>query len=221
MIIRNRKKLPIVFVLAGILLIACGGAAFIFRDSINSVVRDIKQNNENAGKPKFVFDTAKQSGWWTTGNNWPNPDDADDGVSEDVTLPIAAISIHQCKVANKCKDPEKDTMGAHCFVMAFYQMGTIDSQTAIANTIEQNKKWGTDIQEVGVKTLSMNTPEGNKEYQFYQYDYKSKDGSGFKKGNAQGYISLSDGYIDIRSICDEASQLDETSPALEAIRLSA
>ena len=66
----------------------------------------------------------------------------------------------------------------------------------------------------------MNTPEGDKEYQLHQYDTNNKDDT-YKKGTALGFISLSNGHIEVRSTCWQASQLDDTLPVLRAIRLEA
>ncbi len=169
---------------------------------------------------KFVYDNAKTPGWWTSGNNYPDPSTADSNTPKDTKWPIADISLHQCKVTTKCSNPEQDTAGAHCFVSTFYMDGTIEPDKSITDMISQNKGWGTTVTEVASKTLTMSTPEGTKSYILHQFDYDTNGGETVKRGNAQGYISLNNGYMDIRAVCNEASQLDEAVPALNAIRLT-
>ena len=167
----------------------------------------------------FVYDTAKTPGWWTSGNNYPDPSTADSNTPKDAKWPVVDISLHQCKITTKCSNPEQDTAGAHCFVSTFYMDGTIEPDKAIADMVSQNKGWGTTVTEVGSKTLTMSTPDGDKSYVLHQFDYNTNGGETIKRGNAQGYIPLGSGYIDIRAVCDEASQLDEATPALNAISL--
>lgn len=174
---------------------------------------------EEAPSVKFVYDNAIISGWWTSGNNYPDPSMADSNTPKDAQWPIADISLHQCKSATKCSDPEQDTVGAHCFVSTFYKDDTIEPDRAIADMINKNKGWGTTVTKVASKTLTMSTPDGDKSYVLHQFDYSTSGGKIIKQGNAQGYIPLDSGYIDIRAVCDEASQLDEATPALNAISL--
>lgn len=180
----------------------------------------ISATRQQSKSVKFVYDDTKVSGWWTYGNNYPDSSAADSNTPKDVQWPIADISIHQCNIATKCTNPEKDTVGAHCFVSTFYMDGAINPDKAIADMIGQNKKWGTTVTEIANKTLTMTTPDGNKPYILHEFDYDTNGGETIKRGNAQGYISLNKGYIDIRAVCDEANQLDEALPALNAIRLS-
>ena len=65
----------------------------------------------------------------------------------------------------------------------------------------------------------MDTPEGSKNYKLHYYDYGGKSSDLTKHGNAIGYVSLTRGHIEVRSICTETSQLDETLPILQAVRL--
>lgn len=169
---------------------------------------------------KFVFDADKVTGWWTSGNNYPDPSMADSNAPKDMQLPIADISVHQCTTATKCTNPEKDTIGAHCFVSTSYMDGTINPDKAIGDMMNQSKQWGVTVTETASVELTMYTPDGDKSYTLHQFDSNTNGSEKTKKGNAQGYIPLNKGYIDVRAVCDEASQLTEAIPALEAIRLS-
>lgn len=175
---------------------------------------------QNAHSIKFVYDNEKTPGWWTAGNRHPEPNAMDANTPEDVELPVADMSLHQCKVANKCSNFEHDTVGAHCFVSTSYMEGAIQPDKAISDMISQNEEWGVTVNQVATTPLTMNTPEGDKSYTLHQFDYIRSGGEKLKQGNAQGYIPLSTGYIDIRAVCDEAGQLNEATPALDAISLT-
>lgn len=234
----TKSKLPTILVAVGLLLVVGVVVAFIFQDKIKSVASDISASIENQGKPGFVFDTKKYPDWATAGNVYTNPNDfTDDGEGSKDDLPISGIIVNQCESGSSCNDLVKQcepyaenkpsckklaqsTMNTHCFVSVFYNDRKVDPEREVAKYIEHNKSFGTmAIQEAGAKSLKMNTPEGSKEYTLHYYDYQDKSGETIKHGNAIGYISLSGGHIDIRSICSETNQLDETLPILSAIRL--
>lgn len=213
--VKNKKILILVTVIS-LLVIMAGVAGFIIQDGI--VAEAGKEvSDKNKGKPRFVYDYAQQEGWLTAGNVWHDPADAADSTIE-VEWPIADISVHRCKVASQCEIPEKDTIGGDCFVTASYNKSQVDPQKAVAEKIEENRKFDMTVQEVGVKTLTMSTPEGTKEYQLHKFDF-AVGGDEILRGNALGFIALNKGHIDVRSVCAETSQLDETLPALQAIRL--
>ena len=235
------RKLPITLTIIGLILTAGVIAGFVFQNKLKGAISDIQTNVENQGKPKFIFATAKFPDWATTGNNWVNPKDITDyGGSSRDDLPIADISVQQCKTGSSCSDlvekcrPWHDdkntnckalaqsTMNSPCFVMAFYNDKIIDSEQATTTYINHQKSFGDfmTVKEVGSRTLAMDTPEGNKNYKLHYYDYESKSSDLTKHGNAIGYVSLSSGHVEVRSICTETSQLDETLPILQAVRLA-
>lgn len=238
---KNKKsmgKLKIALSIIGTVLVIGAIVAFVFKDTIKTAIVDIQTDLRDQGKPKFVFDTASFPDWATAGNVYTNPDDiTDDGNKDD--LPISGMNISQCVTGSNCNklvekcDPWKDdkpackelsqsTMNTHCFVMTFYNDRIITSpDDEITKYIAKQKSFGDymTVQEASAKTLTMNTPEGEKEYTLHYYDYQNKGGDTIKHGNAIGYISLASGHIDIRSVCSEVSQLDETLPILSAIHL--
>lgn len=234
------KKMPIILVVIGLVLVTGVIACFIFQDKIKTIMADTKTEIENRGKPKFIFATAKFPDWATTGNNWVNPKDITDyGGSPKDDLPIADISVQQCKTGSRCSDlvekcrPWHDdkntnckalsqgTMNSPCFVMAFYNNKIIDSEQAVTAYLDHQKSFDnfTTVKEAGSRTLTMDTPEGSKNYKLHYYDYGGKSSDLTKHGNAIGYVSLTRGHIEVRSICTETSQLDETLPILQAVRL--
>lgn len=235
---KTKKKLVALLLSIGV-IIAVIVVGFIFQDTFKTVATDVKTSIENQGKPKFVFDTAKFPDWATAGNVYTNPDDVTDdfqGSKDD--LPISGIIVSQCKTGSncntlvgKCKPQDNGvsedcrrlaeyTTDSHCFVSLSYYERKVDPEQEVAKYIEHNNSFGSmTITEAGVKSLTMDTPDGNKEYTLHYYDYESKTGDTIKRGNAIGYVALTSGYIDVRSVCTEASQLDETLPILSAIQL--
>lgn len=235
---KTKKKLVALLLSIGV-IIAVIVVSFIFQDTFKTVATDVKTSIENQGKPKFVFDTAKFPDWATAGNVYTNPDDVTDdfqGSKDD--LPISGIIVSQCKMGSncntlvgKCKPQDNGvsedcrrlaeyTTDSHCFVSLSYYERKVDPEQEVAKYIEHNNSFGSmTITEAGVKSLTMDTPDGNKEYTLHYYDYESKTGDTIKRGNAIGYVALTSGHIDVRSVCTEASQLDETLPILSAIQL--
>ncbi len=230
----TKSKLPTILIAVGLLLVVGVVASFIFQDKLKTIATDI----ENSRKPNFTLDTAKFPDWATAGNVYTNPDDITDdfqGSKDDV--PISGVTVSQCENGSNCNnlvnqcEPYADdkpsckklaqsTLNAHCFVSVFYNERKVDPEQEVAKYIEHNKSFSSMvIQAAGAKTLTMNTPDGNKEYMLHYYDYQNKSGETIKRGNAIGYISLENGHIDIRSVCSETNQLDETLPILSAIRL--
>lgn len=233
-----KSKLPTIFIVVSILSLLGLIAGFIFQDTLKTAATDVKASIENQGKPKFTFDTARFPDWSTAGNVYTNPDDVTDdfqGSKDD--LPISGINVNQCEARSNCntlvekcepwsenkpacKELVQSTMNTHCFVMLFYNERKVDPEQEVTKFIDHVKSFGSmSIQEVGVRTLTMSTPEGNKSYALHTYDYNNKGDDTIKRGNAIGYISLTNGHIDIRSVCSEANQIDETVPILSAIRL--
>lgn len=236
---KSKSKVHLILITVGLLLVVSVVGGLVFQDKIKTVANDVKIGIENQGKPKFMFDTAKFPDWATAGNIFTNPDDVTDdfqGSKDD--LPISGIIVNQCETGSNCntlvdkckpqddghskdcKQLAEDTTNSHCFVSLFYNERKVDPEQEVSKYIEHNKSFGSmNITEVGVKSLTMNTPDGSKEYKLHYYDYQNKASETIKRGNAIGYISLANGHIDVRSVCSEANQLDETLSVLSAIRL--
>jgi len=236
---RGKKRRPTtVLIIVSALALLALTAGFISQDTLKTVATDVKSSIENQGKPKFVFDTEKFPDWATVGNVYTNPDDiTDDFQGSKDDLPLAGMNVNQCERGSNCvkliercepwsedkpacKKLAQSTMNTNCFVSVFYNERKVDPEQEVVKFIDNvNSFGGMTIQEVGTKTLTMLTPEGRKEYTLHNYKYKNQGSDTIKQGNAIGYISLSNGHIDIRSICTEASQVDETISVLSAIRL--
>lgn len=240
--IKNKKiksrKVSSVLIIAGLILAVSAVAGFLFRDTLQMTIADTQAAIQNQGKPRFVFDTAAFPDWASSGNVWVNPADITDyggGAKED--LPTADISMQQCTTGsncsklvekcrprkgegNECKQLAKYTLDTPCFVSVYYIEKNIDPSKAIADELKQ---WTTLSDqtpiEVGIQTLTMQTPEGNQTYQFHQYDTNSKDAS-YKRGIALGFVPLEKGHIEVRGDCWQASQLDNTLPILRAVSLT-
>lgn len=127
----------------------------------------------------------------------------------------------KCKSTSKpqCEKLQQHTDTGACMAHLYYFNQSVNPDEKIADFLEPIPGFEIDKREVGVKTLSMNTPEGDKTYKLHQYNSDNKSGD-YKSGVSLGYIPLDSGYIEIQGICDEASQLDEVLPVLDAVRLT-
>lgn len=235
MSVKTNKKLPIILISVGLFL---GITGLLFQDKLKIAVAGIQTSIENQGKPKFSFDTSQFPDWATAGNVYTNPNDFTDGhsVGKD-DLPISNINVTQCEPGSNCSklvkecDPWHDdkpsckalaqaTINTNCFVMAFYNERKVDPKQEVLKYIDNIRSFGDmTIEETNTKTLSMGTFEGEKSYKLHYYEYQKTSGQTMKSGNAIGYVSLENGRVEIRSICSEVNQIDETLPVLSNIRL--
>ncbi len=160
-------------------------------------------------KPSFAFDSDKAPGWWSSGNNWPDIRDYTGDQITEADLPIADINV-----ARGTREVPGD-----CFVMAFYQKGPVNIPEALetrrTGMIPADKS--PDIlKQIATPTQTISTPNGVKEYLYYQYDLDLPD---VQRGNAFGFIPLDESHIEVRGICPTAEQLPTTQPVLSALRL--
>lgn len=223
---KNKKAENIILVAIGLLLAVSVILGFAFQDKVKMFATDIATDTKNRDKPKFTFQSDDFPDWATTGNTYMDID------------PISAINVSQCSEGNNCSHLVEECR-AHidksnhscqkldqytaqgCEVRAYYSSGSINPDAAIKNQLEEWSSHGDSFRlspiAVGIKTLTMSTPEGNIKYQLHQYD-SDKDNT-YKKGTAFGFISLSNGHIEVQSTCLKASQLDDVLPALSALSL--
>lgn len=215
----KNKKIILGVSLSVFLAILAVGGGYVTYSKLKATVSDDKATSLNKDTPSFVFNNYKSIGWYTGGNNWPDINDfTGDQVSAD-ELPIADISIHQCKEAGECNGSE-DMIGGRCFVMLALKARSADPNVALAEKINSNNKSGDiTMKEVGIKTLSINTPEGDKSYDLHQYDYITKNSSPIMRGNSIGFVALSNSHIEVQAVCEEAGQLDQTLSVLDSVRL--
>lgn len=219
-----RSRLSVIFIVVGLMLAVGAVAGIIFRDKFVTFSGSLMMDIENTDKPKFVFDTAEFPDWVTVGNVWSAASDTEEGT------PVASISISQCPAGSRCGDlVEKCRAGDNCdelerytvegCMVHFYYWGQpVEPSVAVADELKQWSGFGTAATEIDVKTLTMRTSEGDKNYQFHKYGTNSKDAS-YKRGSAFGFVPLDTGHIEVRSICKQADQLDETLPVLDAVSL--
>lgn len=228
----TKKKISITFTTIGLLLVIAIVASLIFQDNIKTISNDARLSIENHSKPKFAFDTAQFPDWATAGNVYVGANDTSDNKVEAL---VSAINISQCDTGSECSELvekcrphqgegeyceqlEQETAHNPCFVLAHYSKRTIDVGTARSDQLKRLSNLGTKPTEIGVKTLTMQTQEGERNYALYQLDTNNKDTS-YRRGSAFGFITLKNGHVQVQSVCWQASQLDETLPILSAIRL--
>lgn len=229
---KNSKNKRLLVAVAVFVLLLVGLAAFyILRNQDTGDSAFFNLNLDHLSKTEFVFDNEQFPDWVVAGNTYHD--------NEDKNESFTAFSVDQCQSGSYCRDLmsediakdqcktlhdqcealQKTTDAGHCTIHLYHSNIQISPEEKIANNLKRNAELGIDSQEIGVKTLSMDTPEGDKSYQLHQYHSDNKSGN-YKSGVSQGYISLDSGHIDIRAICNESSQLDEVLPVLKAIRLT-
>lgn len=159
-------------------------------------------------KPSFHFDAAKAPGWWSAGNNWPDAAAFTGNQIDKSEIPIADINVHH---------GTQSKPGNGCFVMAFYQKGSID-EAAVLQKREAGMTAARDktdsLKQVATSTQTLSTYEGVKDYTLHQYNL---DVPQVQKGNAFGFAPLSNGYIEVRAICPTAGLLPTVLPVLSVL----
>ncbi len=207
------KGLTIAYISIGMLVAAGVVAALVMSHTGKAMA-------ESQAKPAFAFDDATAHGWWSGGNNWPNGDDYTGGQMAEVDLPIADISIHQCRSADQCKT-QQDIVGGQCFVMLGYYSRSISLEAALQEELDSLSRGGmVASKEIGVQTITMSTTDGVRQFQLHQYELTKSSGEDVMRGMARGYIPLKGGHIEVQSTCQDAGQLDEASRILNAVSLT-
>lgn len=202
----KNKKLPVIIAAAGLLL-AIGAAGFLLRDGFTAFPGPLQVDLEGSGKPRFVFDTAKLPDWASFGSVWLDASEIEGGSESHAAFSATqcvegsncSSLVEQCRVqideSNQSCQKLEEYKADGCMVLAYYFESLVNPDTVVADELQEWGSFGTDPQEVGVKTLTMNTPEGDKEYQFYQYD--TNNSSEYKRGSAFGFVPLRDGHIEV------------------------
>lgn len=108
--------------------------------------------------------------------------------------------------------------GYNCFASVQYKPGTV----GVAAEHEKKQASDTDLgltsTLIATLTATLQTGEGQKQYQLHQYSVSGTAGGQKVKGGQEfGYLQLPNGYIEIEGHCDTADQLPATIPALQAI----
>lgn len=205
----RKNKISVLVVTVGLLVVASvtGGVLFYGK---NKALADTKASNTD--KPTFMFDETKAPGWWSGGNNWPDIKDYTGGQVTETDLPVASISVGQ---------GESGSMG-DCFVDYYLQKQTLSDVAAAVSEMEKRSVDGGDnitLSPLGVQAIKIETLDGVKTYQLHQYEVTGAGNTKRAKGVQFGYMPLKSGRIEVRSYCNEADQLDETLPAIKAVRL--
>ncbi len=200
------KKTVLVIVVA-ILVLTAGVPLFFW------LQKPTKDQSNTEPRPAFTFNTTQAPGWYTGGNNWVNPDDFTGDQMRKDELPKADMSVHQ-------GSNEQDIINGHCFTMAAYFDKSInvedERKRKLTSTTADD---GRIVTEVGVSNLKLATYEGVKDFQLHKYDISGPAAKDLQRGMADGYVQLSNGYVNIQSICQESAQLDETLPVFAATSL--
>lgn len=227
----KNRNLHLILVIVGAILVIGAIAVVAFKGGLIKFPGLLAGDIENSNKPRFAFNTEEFPDWVTSGNTW-HSEPGKDSTS-------ATMVISQCELGSNCSELVDDQLledkctstsklqceklqqqidAGVCMVHLYYFNHTINPDEAIADFLKPIAGFEVDKHEVGVKTLSMSTPEGNKMYSLHQYNSDNKSG-GYKSGVSIGYIPLSSGHVEVQGICDEADQLGEVLPVLSSVRL--
>jgi len=109
-----------------------------------------------------------------------------------------------------------------CFTSVEYKSGTVDALAEIkkAEATASERGNGYTVTPISAQTLTIQTPDGKKQYELYQSAVTTPTGGDKLKGGQEfGYLQLSDGYVKVIGYCDTPEQLSSTVPALQAIEL--
>lgn len=201
------KKKLFVTVLVAVILLGIIATIFIFNNSNLKKVIGIKVD-----VPIFAFNEQVADGWWATGNSNAQATVTDDyaGDTPIDKLPIASRNIFQ-------KQPGT-TDG--CFVMYSYY-----NYPADIDALRKERESGFDKQSdliynaLGTQLLAIDSPEGTKPYEVYQYAVTGPGSKQMQRGMSWGYVQLSNGYIAVNGVCPEGDQLNGTSSAMRSISL--
>lgn len=160
--------------------------------------------------PIFSFDQSKAPDWWSGGNSSPELSETEESQRIDQDpLPAASITAFQGTM---------QTPGA-CFIMAFYN----DNKTDLAQLLKDRESGmivgqsdPSVLKQIDSTRHSIETFQGTKDYTLSRYDL---DLAQVQRGNAFGFIEMSDGYIEIRAVCKTAEDLETIAPGLAALSL--
>jgi hypothetical protein len=204
---KHSKKIIVGILSLVIISVAGIGIALTITDNRNS-----NKTAEVSDKPSFHYDSAKSPGWYSGGNRWPNLDDYEGGQVTEDDLEVASISVSKGEQGKP----------SDCFVNYFYWDKPIDDpvialQKMKAFTIGESKTL--TLEDSATHVVSIDTPDGTKEFQLHQYTLAGQGSEQLAKGAQFGYIPVSKGYIEIRGYCNESSQLAATLPAVQSVSL--
>lgn len=111
--------------------------------------------------------------------------------------------------------------GHDCFTSIQHKTGTVDVAAEREKKQANDTKQGITSTPIGSLVVTLQSSEGQKQYQLHQYSASGTAGGQKVKGGVEfGYFQLPNGYLKIEGHCDTASQLPATIPALQAIKLN-
>lgn len=109
---------------------------------------------------------------------------------------------------------------APCFTSTEYYDGTVDMPAQLKKSQQDMAAGGYVVTALGVKTLTIQTQSGARQYDMHLSRVTTTAGSGkIMGGHAIGYVQLRSGYLKIYGNCNTAEELPRVFPALEAISI--
>lgn len=198
------KTRKTVLIISAIAVVILAGVASIL------VVNNLKKDSTQ--KLSFSFDANKAPNWWAGSNYWPDPREYDGTQTNVDELPTLSRVINS----------GTEQAPGDCFVSYSLYQGKVD----IAAKIKENEGRTTanqasySLDPINTTTLTIETPEGVKDYELHQYDLQVPPGTQLSTGIQFAFVPLSNSYIELRGYCATADLLEMTIPALSAVSLS-
>ncbi len=154
-------------------------------------INSLANNQPSNPTVSSVFSFDETEGWWR-------------GATDETTMAIF------------------DSNDTHaCFISAEYIKSKIDVAADLVKAQRELARNGNyTMNELGTKTLALQTPSGTQSYELHQFSITTPNGAEMvKEGQETGYIQLAKGYVKLSGYCDLSSQLEGTITALKAIRI--
>lgn len=108
-----------------------------------------------------------------------------------------------------------------CFVSSEFKQGIVNVSSEYTRREAEVKgvDSGYTISQASTSQGQINTLSGTKQYTINNYSITGGV-QPTKRGFSLGYIQLADGYVQTLSWCDEPSQLHNTLPAINAVKIN-
>lgn len=207
---RQNKKIAAILIALGVFVIAGIASVIVFRMMMPQTFLKEAAVNHPQG-PVFMFHDTAAPGWWSGGNI---SDSIDNYTGDQITkddISVASMSVSQ----GKRNEP------GNCFVSYYFWEKNIKPAEALVAMERRSIEGETNVSlsPLGQHKLKIDTYEGQKEYTLHQYEFTGSGSANRAKGAQFGYVSLNDGYIEMRSYCNKADQLKDTLIVLPAVSL--
>lgn len=202
---KSKKALIIGAVVIALAILLVGG---YFAFSFFFMKADPK-NPENL-HPYFSFDASKAPGWF----DGMNSSSKGAVVTEDTPFaPKVSFTIME---GESPTNPKQNG----CFIMYFlFDASTsIEAREQYKHRFDDVPQSGVQTEETGIVRASLVTPEGTKSFDLHQQHYVNNS-EPIMEGGATGYVSLTDGFIEVQAICKTIGDIPGITAIIPSVTL--